>query len=146
MGEVRLARQRGERSLELHRQVRGPDHPCTLATASNLSLDRRAGNDPAAADELHADTIQRYDQTLGPEHPDSRLAINYGRIRTGHRADDGLNGRAACRGDLGRALRFASDRGRRAGVGQVPPLLVLPATLTGQLFGLRRYWIREPLR
>jgi len=80
MGEVRLARQRGERSLELHRRVRGPDHPCTLATASNLSLDRRADNDPVGADELQADTIQRYDMTLGSEHPDSRLAINYGRI------------------------------------------------------------------
>lgn len=80
MGEVRLARQHGERSLELHRRVRLPEHPYTLATAANLSLDRRADNDPAAADELREETILGYDRTLGSEHPDSRLAINHGRI------------------------------------------------------------------
>lgn len=80
MGEVRLAREHGERSLGLHRRVRLPEHPCTLATAANLSLDRRADNDRAAADELHEEAIRGYDDTLGSEHPDSRLAINNGRI------------------------------------------------------------------
>jgi hypothetical protein len=80
MGEVRLARQHGERSLELHRRVRLPEHPCTLATAANLSLDRRADNDPEGAEKLHAEAIRGYDRTLGSEHPDSRLAINHGRI------------------------------------------------------------------
>ena len=77
---TRLGAATCRRSLELHRQVRGFDHPCTLATASNLSVDRRADGDPAGAEELHQEAIRLYDTTLGSEHPDSRMAMQYGRI------------------------------------------------------------------
>jgi tetratricopeptide (TPR) repeat protein len=79
MGEVKLARQHGERSLTVHRRFRGDNNPFTLATGENLSLDRRADGDAEGAEELHREVVKRYRDTLGPEHPDSRLAAQYGR-------------------------------------------------------------------
>lgn len=79
IGEVRQARQLGEKSVELHRQVRGEDHPCTMAAAANLSLDRRADGDDAGARTLHAEAMQRFEATLSPEHPWARLAADFGR-------------------------------------------------------------------
>lgn len=79
MGEVQRARQLGERSYAVHLRFRGDDNPFTLATGENLSLDRRADGDAAGAEELHREVVRRYRDTLGPEHPDYRLAAQYGR-------------------------------------------------------------------
>jgi tetratricopeptide (TPR) repeat protein len=80
IGEVRRAREVGEQAYEVSGEVRGLDHPFTLATASNLSVDRRADGDSDSARELRAATIARYVETLGPEHPESRLSTQFGRI------------------------------------------------------------------
>lgn len=79
MGEVKRARELGERSLAIHRSFRGDDNPFTIATGANLSLDRRADGDDEGAEELHSEVVRRYHDTIGPEHPDSRLAAQYGR-------------------------------------------------------------------
>jgi hypothetical protein len=46
----------------------------------NLSLDRRADGDATGAQELREQVLAQYPQVLGPEHPESRLATNYGRV------------------------------------------------------------------
>lgn len=80
LGEVRRAREMGERALELSREVRGPNHHATLAVASNLSLDRRADNDAEFADALFTDTMERLTAELGREHPETRRAAQRGRM------------------------------------------------------------------
>lgn len=79
MGEVTRARELGERSFAVHKRFRGDDNFFTLATGANLSLDRRADGDAEGAEELHREIARRYHATLGSEHPDSRLAAQYGR-------------------------------------------------------------------
>ena len=80
MGEVKRAREIGERSFAVHRSFRGDLNPFTLATGVNLSMDRRAAGDAKEADELHADVVQKYFDTLGAEHPDYRTARQCGRL------------------------------------------------------------------
>jgi len=80
MGKVHRARQVSERSFRLHAETRGHDHPHTLATAANLSLDLRADGDHPGADELHASTLRATENALGADHPDSRKIAQYGRM------------------------------------------------------------------
>jgi hypothetical protein len=61
-------------------QSRGHDHPATLATAANLSLDRRRDGDHTGADELRARTLRAYDARLGVTHPETQLVTEYGRV------------------------------------------------------------------
>jgi propanediol dehydratase small subunit len=79
IGEPVAARALDEDILEVSRRVRGEEHPNTLATAANLSLDRRAVNDPGAED-LLADTLRLYNETLSLDHPMARAAEGRARI------------------------------------------------------------------
>jgi tetratricopeptide (TPR) repeat protein len=80
LGEVHLARELGERTLEASKRVMGEDHPRTLAIAANLALDRRAVGDTEGADALHQQTLESIERTLTGEHPMTRLARQRGRI------------------------------------------------------------------
>ncbi|MFI0353179.1 FxSxx-COOH system tetratricopeptide repeat protein [Actinomadura sp. 9N407] len=78
-GDVRRARDLGERAMEAGTAVLGADHPATLATAANLSIDRQAVGDEEAAAALYDEVVTRYHRVL-PEHPQTRLAVQRGRI------------------------------------------------------------------
>jgi hypothetical protein len=61
-------------SADLCRTHLGEDHPITLATALNLSLGLRQLRRDGEADELYADTAERYARTLGEDHPATAAA------------------------------------------------------------------------
>ena len=70
----------GERTWEATSRVRGESHLSTLTVAANLSIDRRADNDPDGAKELHSYVMARLHETMGPEHPEYRRAAQHGRL------------------------------------------------------------------
>jgi hypothetical protein len=80
VGEVKQARELGEKALKSSRKSRGPAHPATLALAANLSLDLRATGDLAAAQALSEEALAAYDARLTGEHPQALRAHQQGRV------------------------------------------------------------------
>jgi hypothetical protein len=56
----------------------GPDHPLTLGSAVNLSLDLTATGAEEAAEAMLNEALASYRGRLGPDHPDT-LAAGEGR-------------------------------------------------------------------
>jgi hypothetical protein len=48
--------------------------------AANLALDEMASGDQAEADQLLADVLPRYEETLTAEHPEARAAAQRTRL------------------------------------------------------------------
>jgi tetratricopeptide (TPR) repeat protein len=80
VGDVKQARELGERTLAASRVVRGQTHPATLAVAANLALDLRATGDEAAALAMQQETLAAYEDQLTLEHPQARRAVQHGRV------------------------------------------------------------------
>ncbi len=76
LGDLDSARALGEGTLRRLTTLLGKDHPLTLACAANLVLDMRAAGSEAEAEAeaLYADTMSRYNATLGDKHPDTENA------------------------------------------------------------------------
>lgn len=73
------ARQRDEEVYGRLRGVLDDDHPTVLAAAANHAISHRV-HDPEKGAALLADVVQRYQDVLGPEHPDTRAARESNRI------------------------------------------------------------------
>ena len=58
-----------EETYRLMGQVRGPQHPDTLAAGANLALDLGATGAAADADRLLEDVLASLRRRLGPDHP-----------------------------------------------------------------------------
>jgi uncharacterized protein (DUF2267 family) len=76
LGEHQRARELNQDTLTRLRRVLGPDHPDTLAAASNLAADLRALGEHQRARELNQDTLTRLRRVLGPDHPDTLAAAS----------------------------------------------------------------------
>ncbi|MFG2074350.1 FxSxx-COOH system tetratricopeptide repeat protein [Nonomuraea maritima] len=79
LGDVGAARDLGETTLRRLRDLLGFDHPLTLACAANLVADLATlGDDGAAA--LREETLAAFERVLGPDHPDTLVAVRGGRL------------------------------------------------------------------
>jgi tetratricopeptide (TPR) repeat protein len=83
LGEVRQARRLGEEVLATAVEVQGAGHPNTLAAMANLSLDRKADGDESTSQALREKMLAGYRSSPLPDHPDARLAAQYGRVNLG---------------------------------------------------------------
>lgn len=70
----------GEDTWPRLRSLLGDAHPHTLACAANLALDRIAAGEEAAGKSLKAEAVRLYEQTYGPDFPDTVVAAGGGRI------------------------------------------------------------------
>ncbi|MFI6918920.1 FxSxx-COOH system tetratricopeptide repeat protein [Nonomuraea spiralis] len=75
-GAVAEARAFGEVNLAHARKALGEDHPLTLACAANHALDLAA----EGSGDLYAETVERYRRVLGPEHPETVIVREGGRV------------------------------------------------------------------
>jgi DNA-binding SARP family transcriptional activator/tetratricopeptide (TPR) repeat protein len=80
-GEPATAQPLFERALELRRSLLGTDHPDTLDSAGNLSIDLFTLGQYEQARQLGEDTLTRQRRVLGDDHPDTlhsarNLALN----------------------------------------------------------------------
>jgi hypothetical protein len=74
LDEIAMARKLGEDTLAQLRELMGHDHPLTLGCAANLVVDLRTGGADEQAEQLYADTLDRYAATLGLDYPDAANA------------------------------------------------------------------------
>lgn len=80
MGDVRAARELGEWTSEAAALWYGDTHPVTLAARANLAGDRRACGDDEGAARLREQAVAGYRERLTDQHPQTRLAVQHGRI------------------------------------------------------------------
>jgi tetratricopeptide (TPR) repeat protein len=83
LGETEAACRLGRGTLRRLANLLGEDHPTTLGCAANLVVDLRTlGKDEEVeeADALFADTMRRYEATLGLSHPDAETAAEGRRL------------------------------------------------------------------
>ncbi len=78
LDENEAARALGEDTLVRASNVLGRDHPLVLGCAANLSLDLRTHG--SAADSLRAETMKRYESSLGLSHADAVTAAEGRRL------------------------------------------------------------------
>jgi len=71
LGLYREASKQWERSLELHRQVLGADHPKTLKTMSRIARATLLQDKLPEAEALESQALMAQRRVLGPEHPDT---------------------------------------------------------------------------
>jgi len=64
------------RELEFRRRVRGPEHPITLTSMSNLAEMVRALGDLAGARKLHEEALAIRRRVLGADHSDTLTSMN----------------------------------------------------------------------
>lgn len=62
-----------ERNVRLHRAVMGAHHPQTLRAERDLALCLWRSGDPAQADRLLADVVERCIRVHGPKHPETLM-------------------------------------------------------------------------
>ncbi|MDP9020749.1 MAG: tetratricopeptide repeat protein [Actinomycetota bacterium] len=65
-----------EEVYEASRRLLGPEHPHTLASASNLAETRRDLGDAEGALRLHQEVYEASRRLLGPEHPHTLTSAN----------------------------------------------------------------------
>jgi tetratricopeptide (TPR) repeat protein len=89
-GQYRQALKIHKQTLSSSRQVRGDDHPQTLAAMSNLALTSRALGDLHGARELHEQTLAARRRVLGDDHLHTLGSMN--NLAGTHRALGDLHG------------------------------------------------------
>jgi tetratricopeptide (TPR) repeat protein/tRNA A-37 threonylcarbamoyl transferase component Bud32 len=82
LGDAKTAIEQYKKVRALYARHRGPDHPSTLSSMSNLANSYHAAGRTQEALKLHEETLQLMEAKLGPDHPDtlltmSNLAISY---------------------------------------------------------------------